>query len=240
MSDLSIEAVKRDIEKQTASSVREEDKIPGVVYGHDRESLSISVAYLPFERIYQAAKGSLIDLKIAGEEPVKVVIKEVQTDPVTGKYRHVDFHQVNLMEKLTADISLKFIGESKAVKELGGVLVKSLNHLRVECLAKDIVEAIEVDISSLTTFDDVLRVQDLNIPEGLAVKQKPDDVVVLAQAPRTEEELKALEEKPETEVGDVEVAEKGKKEEEGEEGAGDAKEEPAKGEEKPVKGGKEK
>ncbi|MFC1687531.1 50S ribosomal protein L25 [Patescibacteria group bacterium] len=227
MKQLLIEATKRDITKEKNSALRSRNMIPAVVYGHDRESTAISVSYIPFEKVQKDVKGNLIDLKIDSEQPVKVLIQEVQTDPVNGKFKHVDFHQVNLMEKLTTDISLNFIGESKAVKELGGVLIKSHTSLRVECLAKDLVDSIEVDITKLKTFDDMVRIQDLSIPQGLEVKQKLDDVVALVQPPRTEEELKALEDKVEGEVEKVEVAEKGKIEEaEDEEGAGEDEKEP--------------
>lgn len=218
MKQLLIEATKRDIEKEKIAALRSRKMIPAVVYGHDRESTAISISYIPFEKVQKEAKGNLIDLKIGSEQPVKVLIQEVQTDPVSGKYKHVDFHQVNLLEKLTTDIALTFIGESQAVKALGGVLIKSHDTLRVECLAKDLVDSIEVDITKLKTFDDMVRIKDLSIPQGLSVKHKLDEVVALVQPPRSEEELKSLEDKVDTEVKEVEVVEKGKKEEDGEEG----------------------
>lgn len=211
---LTIEATVRNLPSEKAGSIRKSNRIPAVVYGHGRQSTPIVIAYIPFEKVHRLAKGGLIDLKIGADKPVKVVIQEVQTDPVSGKFQHVDFHQVSLTEKLTTDIALNFIGESKAVKELGGVLVRNLDHVRVECLAKDLIESLDVNIDSLATFNDLIRVKDLTVPEGITLKNKADDVVVLVQEPRTEEELKALEETPTQTVEEIEVAKKGKKEEE--------------------------
>ncbi|MFH1236537.1 MAG: 50S ribosomal protein L25 [Parcubacteria group bacterium] len=211
---LTIEATVRDLQNEKTGPIRKSSRIPAVVYGHGKQSTPIVIAYMPFEKVHRVAKGGLIDLKIGSDKPVKVVIQEVQTDPVSGKFEHVDFHQVSLTEKLTTDIAINFIGESKAVKELGGVLVRNLDHVRVECLAKDLVESLDVDLGSLMTFNDLIRVKDLLVPSGIIIKNKEDDVVVLVQEPRTEEELKALEETPEQPIEEVEVAKKGKKDEE--------------------------
>ncbi len=219
MPSISIEATKREETGKRARSLLHRNIIPAVVYGHDRTSTAIAVPYATFERAYaQAGESSLVDLKINEDQPVKVLIQSIQSDPLTGKFRHVDFHQVKMTEKLNADVALKFIGESKAVKELGGVLIKALDHIPVECLAKDLIHEIDVDISVLRTFDDVIRVRDLRVPTTVSVKHDTDDVVATVQPPRSEEEIKELEAKPEAEIGEVEVAEKGKKKDEDAEG----------------------
>jgi large subunit ribosomal protein L25 len=178
--------------------IRKKNLIPAVVYGHRVKSQSLSVDYNSFDKIYQkAGESSLIDLIVDGKPPIKALIKDVQFNPINQKYIHVDFHQVRMTEKLTTEILLKFIGEAPAVKELNGVLVKNLDKLRVECLPKDLVHEIEVDISSLKTFEKAIHVKDIKIPEGIQILEKIDEVVVTVIPPRTEEELKALDEKVE-------------------------------------------
>ena len=190
--------------------------MPAVVYGHGLKSTPLVIDYRQFEKIYSTAgESSLVDLSIDQKEPVKILIQDVQRHPITSRFLHADFHQVKMTEKITTEIELEFFGESKAVKELGGVLVKSIDKVKIECLPQDLVHNINVDVSTLNSFEDMIRVADLKLPAGIEIKGKLEDVVVLVQPPRTEEELKELEQKPvEAKVEEVEEAEK--KEEAGE------------------------
>ena len=138
----------------------------------------------------------MIDLQIDDKEPVKVLVQEVQFSPLEDKYIHIDFHQVKMTEKISAEIPLKFIGESPAVKELGGIPVKNLDKIKIECLPDKLIHELEIDISQIKTFEESIHVQDLKIPEGITVMDKPDETIFLVEAPRSEEELKALEEAP--------------------------------------------
>lgn len=209
MDKIALKAKVRKISGKKVDTLRKKKLLPGVVYGHGLKTISLVFDYQPFEKIYsQAGESSLVDLIIDNKEPVKVLIQDVQSDPVTGSFLHVDFHQVKMTEKITTEVVLTFRGESRAVKELGAILVKNLDHLKIECLPKDLVHKIEVDISSLNTFDDLIRVKDLKIPAGIEIKDNPDEVIVTVQPPRTEEELKALEEKVEEKVEEVKEAEK--------------------------------
>lgn len=195
-----------------SDTLRRQNVLPAVLYGHGVSNANLSIDYRQFEKVYRTAGGSrLIDLQISDQKPVKVLIHDVQRDPVTDRYIHADFHQVKMTEKLSASIALEFVGEAKAVKEAGGILVKNLTEVKVECLPQDLVQSIEVPITSLNTFDDMIRVRDLQIPHGITVKEKDDEVVVGVQPPRSEEELKSLEEKPEEKVEEVVVAGKEKK-----------------------------
>lgn len=226
--ELKLEASPREQIGKQLPALRRSGSLPAVVYGHGSTATAVSVPYAAFEKLYpKAGESSLIDLSVSGKPPVKVLIQEVQRDAVSGTFLHVDFHEVKLTEKLTTDVALHFIGEAKAVKELGGVLVKTLDQLTVECLAKDLVHEIDVDISSLATFEDVIRVKDIILPAGMTTKVSPDEVVATVQPPRSEAEMKALEEAPVQETAEVEVAEKGKKkDEEAVEGEADASKSP--------------
>lgn len=201
----------RTVTGKAVGKLRKTKKIPAVLYGHGLKNINLAVADKEFEKIFnRAGTSSLVQLQIGDQPPVPVLIQNVQKDILTEKVRHIDFHQVKMSEKISAEVNLKFVGEAKAVKEAGGILVKNLNALKVECLPQDLVQEIEVDISSLKSFEDIIRVKDLNIPANLQLKEKGDEAVVRVQPPRSEEELKALEEKPEEKVAEVPVAGKEK------------------------------
>jgi len=99
---------------------------------------------------------------------------------------------------------LVFINESQAVKD-GGILVKALDELEIEALPKDLPHEIQIDISSLTAFDQTIYVKDIVVPKGIKVLSELDNPVLSVSAPRTDEELKSLEEKVEEKVDEVKV-----------------------------------
>lgn len=233
---LALTAQKREGER--AEAVRALRKIPAVLYGAGIAATPISVAYRDFETLYkEAGESTLVDFTIEGSgSPVKVLIQDVQFDPVKGRVLHVDFRQINMSKEMEVDIDLEFIGESLAVKSLGGTLVKALDKIRVKCLPKDLASHITVDISGLNTFDDVIHVKDVSYPPGIAPVEDANSVVAKVLAPLTEEQLKAMEEvSAPVDLSKIEVEEKGKKEEEGEEGADGAKAETGKGEDAKAK-----
>ncbi|MFA5128794.1 MAG: 50S ribosomal protein L25 [Patescibacteria group bacterium] len=228
---LSLNVKKREVTGRGVKNLRKQNFIPAVIYGKDVPSLNLVVEYLPFNKLYkEAGESTLIDLKIDEAAPVKVLVQEVQMDPRTGKFSHVDFRQIKMTEKLKVDALLKFIGEAPAVKELGGTFVHSMEKIEIECLPQDLVHEIEVDISGLKTFEDSIQIKDLKVSEGVKILDDMNATIATVEAPLTEEELKAELETPVAEkVDEVEVVEKEKKEGEEEaaapEAAGEKKEE---------------
>ncbi len=206
--------------------LRKEGLIPAVLYGHGVPSRSVSVEYNPFVKVYKSSgESSLIDLFIDGKESVKALVADTAIDPMTDRLIHIDFRQVLMTEKIKTKIQVALKGESRAVKELGGILVKSLPEIEVECLPQYLVHEISVDISPLKEFGETIRVEDILVPEGMKFLENPREVIASVAPPRSEEELKSLEEKVEEKVEAVEVVKAKKEAEEGEEGA---KEEEAK------------
>lgn len=211
-----ISAKLREKAKVKNDVLREDGFIPAVMYGKNIDPQNISFEYNAFEKVYQeAGESNLIDLSLEDKEPQKVLVKDVQYDPITGKIIHIDFKIINMKEKIHTNIPFNFTGESPAVKELGGVLVKSIDELEVECLPIDLVGEIEVDISPLATFDDVIKIKDINIPKGMRVLEGEEEIVATVTPPRSEEELAALEQQPteETDVSEVKVEGEEKKKE---------------------------
>ncbi len=208
----SLSAKKRASE--TALEVRAAGEVPAVVYGGDRkETTTLSVGLSAFTKVYNESGSSLIDLTVAGEPVVKVLIQDVQFDPMKGTATHVDFRQINMNKEMSTTIELVFIGESDAVKSLAGTLSKGLTEVDVTCLPKDLVGGIEVDLSVLKTFEDSIRIKDLKVPTGITIDEDPERVIVTVTPPLTEEELKAMEESSApADLSAIEVEKKGKEE----------------------------
>ncbi|MEK7103749.1 MAG: 50S ribosomal protein L25 [Patescibacteria group bacterium] len=218
METITLTAQQRTITGKKLAVLRAQKLVPAVLYGHKVENKLLSVPVVAFDKTYEkAGESALVDLAIDGGAPVKVLIHDVSRNPVKGFVEHVDFYQVNMKEKLETEIPLVFVGESKAVKELGGTLVKSIEELEVRCLPSDLVHEITVDISSLATFDDVIKVKDIVLPAGMEALDDGEEVLISVAEPASEEELAALDEKPVEDVSAVEVEKKGKDEEEGDE-----------------------
>lgn len=205
--------------EQKAKHIRGEQKIPAVIYGKGLDTQSIAIDKLVFNKVFdEAGESALINLKIDDESKVKVLVHDIQVHPVTGDIIHVDFYKVNMKEKIRTAIPIVEVGEAPAVTELEGALITNKDEVEVECLPADLIPEIEVDISVLVTFEDVVKVSDLKVPAGIEILDDQDEVIFLIQPPRSEEEMAELEEEVKEDVESVEV--EGEKPAEGEEGAG--------------------
>ncbi|MFA6995115.1 MAG: 50S ribosomal protein L25 [Patescibacteria group bacterium] len=164
------------------------DFIPGVLYGKGRENQNLKIKKTEFDKVFKSAgESNLIDLDY-GTGAVKVLIKDTQRDVMKNFFTHVDFYQVNMKEKIMTEIPLHFIGESKAIKELGGVLIKDMSILELECLPGDLVDHIDVDISVLKTFDDTIRINDLKLPSGMSLVHHTNEMIAAVREPKVEAE----------------------------------------------------
>ena len=140
-----------------------------MVYGKNIKSVSIAVPADTFAKTYsEAGETGLIELSIDGSVR-PVLVHHVQKDPVTWAILHIEFHQVDLKEKVHADVPLELTGESPAVTEKRGVLLTILDEVEVEALPTDLVDKIEVDVSGLMEVNQEVKIGDLNIPAGLTV-----------------------------------------------------------------------
>lgn len=230
MVDIKLKAIFREKNGRKAKELLKHNQIPAILYGHKIKSESFIIDYLDFHKVFkEAGESTILTLKTDGKDR-NVLIKDVQLDPITGKYIHVDFYQVKMTEKITAMVELKFIGESQAVKEEGGILVKNLDEVEVESLPGDLPKNIEVNISSLKKIDDVIRIKDLGVSPKIKLLHDKKEIVAVVTPPRTEEELKELESEVEEKV--EEVAGVKKEETEGEATEQEAAAKPEKKEEK--------
>lgn len=212
MEALKLEATSRQIKGKKVKTLRSAGTVPAVVYGHGIPSRDISLDFRTFEKVArQAGESSLVDLAIDGAAPVKVLVHEIQYHPLKDTIIHADLRQVRMDEKLEANIAIKFVGEAPAVKAFGALLVRNLDALSVRCLPQDLVHEIEVDITGLKNFEDRISVGDIAAPSGVEFLNGPEEVIIIAAQPISEEELAALETKPEANLADVKVATEEKK-----------------------------
>lgn len=196
MENITILAKKRAVTGKAVSKLRKSGQLPAVVYGHNTEVTSLQIDSREFVKVFKkAGESTLVNLDIEGKKQ-PVIIHDVQNHYLTGNPVHVDFFAVNMNEKLTATVQLHFVGESPAVKTLGGVLAKNLSEIEVECLPVDLPSHIEVDISTLVNFEDMIRVKDLKVSDKVEIKAGEDEMIATVTAPRSEAEMAALDEKP--------------------------------------------
>lgn len=184
-----LKAEKRLLTGSKVKKLRRQGVIPANVFGHTIKSQAIQVSEVEFLRVYkEAGETSLIWLKVEGEEKERpTLVKALTNNPVTGKKYHVDFHQVNLKEKVTANVPVEIIGESQIVKDGLAVLDINLHEIEVEALPTDIPENITFDISSLKEIGDSLKLSDVKLPAEVTVLTDPEIVVVALGAPQKEE-----------------------------------------------------
>lgn len=220
METISLTAAPRTEVRKKVHQLRKQGKIPAVLYGHGIETTHLQLDKKEFTKVLKtASESSLIDLTIEGGKSVKVLLQDVQLDPLTEEVLHADLHQVRMDEKLETEIPLHFVGESPAVKNEGGILVRSHDHVKVKALPGALVPSIDVDISALTELNAALKIKDLVVPEGIELLHDAEEVLAVVSPPRTEEELKSLEGEVTEDVSAVEGAEKKEEGEEAAEGA---------------------
>lgn len=195
MEQINLKATTRDLLGKKVKILRAKGEIPAVLYGRKFQSLPILIDKKEFQKVAEkAGEATLINLEIPQKEPVKVLIRDIQKDPVQDTITHIDLYKVDMTQEIQTEIPLAFVGASPAVEELEGNLISNKDTIEVECLPDKLVPEIKVDISVLKTFDDFLHIKDLKIPEGIKILDDIDDIVVQVTPPRSEEELKALEE----------------------------------------------
>jgi large subunit ribosomal protein L25 len=166
-----------------------EDFIPAVLYGKGIENVNLKIKKTEITKIFASAgESNLITLDIENSS-VKVLVKDIQRDVMKHTLKHLDFYQVNMKEKINTEIPLHFIGESKAVRELGGMLMKDMDTLEIECLPNDLVDHIDVDISVLDSFEAEIRMQDIKLPKGIVLLYEDhNEIVVSVKEPKVVEE----------------------------------------------------
>ena len=213
MEKITVSLTTREQRGKSNQALREQGRVPAVVYGHGAEGQAVAVDTKTINKVYAQAGGNkIIGLKIDGERMKNARIQDVQHNVRTGHISHIDFYLVKMDEKLKAEIPLHMVGESTAVYQQEGSLIRPLETIEVEALPGDLPQSFEVDISVLDDFDKTITVADLKIPEGVEVLTAAEEVIAKVEPPRSDAELEDLDseidekaEMPEGAVEDEEV-----------------------------------
>jgi large subunit ribosomal protein L25 len=193
--------------KGAARRLRMGNKLPGIIYGPGEESIKVQVDPTEIRKAVRSHEGSLPVFSIIGVKDAEkltgnvVLVRELQTDPVTHDYLHVDFMKVDLSKQITVEVPIHFVGKALGTKE-GGIIDEPVRKLDVKCFPTDIPEFIDVDISSLNVGDSI-HIQDVRLPKACTVDLSINYTVVSVILPKrgkeevTEEAEAAAEEKGE-------------------------------------------
>jgi len=196
--------LREDCGKGPARRLRAAGRIPAVVYGDGDEAQPLAVDAQELNRLFSriSVENTVIDLSIEEREPVRVLVREVQTHPFRPEILHVDFYRVRAGERITVEVPIRLVGTPVGVRE-GGILDQNLHALPVRVRADRIPEEIEVDVSELKVGD-ALRIEDLAIPAGVEVEVEGDRPVCSVTSP-TVAALETTAESPEGVGGEVEA-----------------------------------
>lgn len=216
MAEVSLEVTRREgTGKEIAKKLRASGKVPAVVYGGRKDPVAITVDRKAISELVKKSEHgvrSVFLLKMAGSDQQRhAMIKEITIDPISRKMKHIDFVRVVMDEKVKVTVPVHVTGTALGVKE-GGLLDFQVREVHLECLPTGIPDSIDVDVTELGAHD-YYRVKDLKLPEGVAILDDPERVVVGVTIARAE-----VEPSPEAAVAEPEVAKKGKPEDEKDKG----------------------
>jgi len=204
-----LEAHKRDIIGKKVKALRREGKLPAVIYGRGVEPQAITLDKKEARQTLKViGANTLVTVKIGKEEHLALV-RDIQREVIMQDLLHIDFQQVSLEEKITTTVPIAVEGEAPAVKEYNAVLTPGLIELEIEAKAKDLPDAITVDVSSLMEIGDNILVKDLKVPAEVTVLDDPDELVYVAAAQTLMEIEEEVEEEAELfeELTDAELME---------------------------------
>ncbi len=203
-----LKAQRRTVLGRQVKQLRREGWVPGVMYGHGFDSVSLQFEEHSVERLLSHVGGSqLVSIKVAGQkEPEMALVRDIQRDVIKGTVLHVDLYRVQMTERLTAEIPLVIIGESPVIRQHEGILLQGISAIEVECLPGDLVDEIAVDLADLQEVGEGVYVRDLAIPSGIDVLTDTDEMIVRI-VPLEEEEVieEMLEEELVPGVEEIEV-----------------------------------
>ena len=219
-------AEKREKLGKASKSLKKSGSMPAVIFGKGLESQSITVSQAAVEKAYnEGGETTLIDIKI-GKDTEKVLFKEMQEDPLTGKIIHAGFYKPNLEEKTEAQVPVEVIGEenNEFLKNGEAIVLILTNEIAVEALPMDLPHTFEIDVSNMLVGDSVTASQlSYDTSKVSLVDLEPGDMVIKIDKieEQVEEEVAVSEEEA---LEKIEATEETAAEE-GEDGDGEQKKE---------------
>ncbi len=208
---LVLKAEKRDkTGTSSAVKVRKAGRVPGIVYGHKKESIAVSFdAHSLVQSLHRGSR--LFDIQI-GRKKDKVLLKDVQYDYLGKDIIHIDLIRVDVSELVKVTVPIELKGIAKGTHE-GGIIEEHMDHLEIECKVTDMPDVIVVLVKDIGVGD-ALHAGDVELPEGVVLVTPTTQVIVtcsLVAAAKSTEELE--EEVPATPEVIGEVKEEGSEEE---------------------------
>ena len=163
------------------------DHIPGVIYGHGMVPVKITIERRDLRVALAGPAGvnTILELQV-GDTKYPAIVKELQRDPVKRVVRHIDFMQISLTELITMDIPVRLTGIAKAVLSDGGLVDATVNTIQIRATASNIPNEILIDVTAMG-MQDVIRLSDLVLPNGVSTVGDPDLVVVTVLETKTDE-----------------------------------------------------
>lgn len=221
---------KREIVGKQNKKLFEDGYIPAVVYSAKGDSRNIKITYSLAERIVRSAtSATVLDAEYEGKD-LKVIVKEIDVNPLTDKIRHIAFFEIDKTKEMTFTIPFKIIGVAPAVKNNLGILVEVLSSIDVRCKLSELVPFIEIDITKLEHPGQSISLDELAIPKGISLEN--EDLAETTVVTITELQEEIIIEEPEVEEVEEGEEVEGEEGEEGEVVEGE-KGETAKGEKEP-------
>jgi large subunit ribosomal protein L25 len=187
MAENELQVAPRTVLGKKVAALRRAGTTPANIYGHHIDSTAVQADTVELTHLMRSmGRNALVSLKVEGESaPRTVMVRDVMRNPLNGKMLHIDFYQVNLTEKMKAEVPVVLTGTSEAVVTFGGVLMQMVDVIHVEALPADLPSEYSVDISQITQLEQGIHVRDLRIDETkVTVLSDPDVVVARVAAPR--------------------------------------------------------
>jgi len=195
--------------KGPSRRLRIESSIPAVFYGPHSESLPLAINASDLMKLIKDKEENVfIKLLIGDENKIEKLsmIKEIQADPLTKKFLHVDFYEISMDQKITFDIPIHFTGEPIGL-DRGGELHHIKRDVKVSCLPGNLPDFIEVDVKSLDIGDSI-AVKDIQFNSDIVVLDPEDAVIAAVSALRVTRETEAPEETEESDSAAAETIDK--------------------------------
>ena len=170
--------------------LRRQGVIPANIYGHGIDSTAINVDARSLKHLLaHVGSTDLIDLKIGdSKNALRVLVRQVQRNPITDDLLHVDFYQVRMDEKIKADVPIAFVGEAPVLKKVKNSSVLHLiDSLHIEALPDDLPHSIEIDVSSLEELDSTIHVKDIQLGDRITLLSDSEQMAVKVIEARKEE-----------------------------------------------------
>jgi large subunit ribosomal protein L25 len=171
--------IRKEQKKGPARRLRQKGFVPAIFYGRSAENILLAVKNDALVKLHKDKKDHAFIKLIIDDGKKKIeklsLIKELQVQPLTGKFYHADFYEVDMKHKLTVDVSLRFVGKPIGVDN-GGELQHIKREVKVSCLPGNLPDHIDVDVAALDIGDSI-KVRELTIPEGITILDLPDSAV---------------------------------------------------------------